>query len=85
MSNAFFKTFHRRKNEKSGTGEGSFTGRDQQTAEGLPDSGREVRHANIQICTKKLKYGTYVGKSYEKILRETGEWTYVKKFDEKVP
>ena len=36
MSNAFFKTFHRRKNEKSGTGEGSFTGRDQQTAEGLP-------------------------------------------------
>ena len=32
-----------------------------------------------------LKYGTYVGKSYEKILRETGEWTYVKKFDEKVP
>lgn len=26
-----------------------------------------------------------MGKSYEKILRETGEWTYVKKFDEKVP
>ena len=25
MRNAFFKTFHRRKNEKSGTGEGSFT------------------------------------------------------------
>ena len=22
-----------------------------------------------------------MGKSYEKILRETGEWTYVKKFD----
>ena len=25
-----------------------------------------------------------MGKSYEKILRKTGEWTYVKKFDEKV-
>lgn len=25
------------------------------------------------------------GKSYEKILRETEEWTYEKKFDEKVP
>ena len=47
MSNAFFKTFHSRKNEKSGTGKSSFTGRNQQTAEGLPDSGREVRHANI--------------------------------------
>lgn len=43
MSNAFFKTFHRRKNEKSGTGEGSFTGRDQQTAEGLPDSGNREK------------------------------------------
>ena len=47
MSNAFFKTFHRRKNEKSGTGEVNFTGRDQQAAVGVPDSGREVRHANI--------------------------------------
>lgn len=43
----FLKLSTAEKNEKSGTGEGSFTGRDQQTAEGLPDSGREVRHANI--------------------------------------
>ena len=43
MSNTFFKTFHSRKNEKSGTGEGSFTGRDQQTAEGLPDSGNRKK------------------------------------------
>lgn len=28
---------------KSGTGEGSFTGRDQQTAEGLPDSGNREK------------------------------------------
>ena len=39
--NTHFKTFHSRKNEKSGTGEGSFTGRDQQTAEGLPETGRK--------------------------------------------
>ena len=41
--NTHFKTFHSRKNEKSGTGEGSFTGRDQQTAEGLPDSGNRKK------------------------------------------
>ena len=40
-STRIFKTFHSRKNEKSGTGEGSFTGRDQQTAEGLPETGRK--------------------------------------------
>lgn len=42
-STRIFKTFHSRKNEKSGTGEGSFTGRDQQTAEGLPDSGNREK------------------------------------------
>ena len=34
---------------------------------------------------EKIKIWDICGKSYEKILRKTGEWTYVKKFDEKVP
>ena len=57
MSNAFFKTFHRRKNEKSGTGEGSFTGRDQQT-----ETNKQLKDYRILA----EKYGMRIYKSVRK-------------------